>query len=263
MPQPLQFETPENVLVQYEVAGLGTRFVAWFVDQILVWVLTFAVIIALLVLGVSFAIFDEAISEDADESQITLYFIGIMMLVWGLGSFVYFAASELLLGGQTVGKRACKIRVVKANGFRLDAPSVVLRNLFRVVDHLPPLWLVPLLTARSQRPGDLVAGTLVVSDARTELSPVRTTLANRAEAAQFQFDRAKLKALPASDFATIEKLLHRYSDLKPQEQTQLVQLCSTRLAQKLNIEAPAADQQLQFLEDLLAAEFRRRDRGLA
>ena len=41
--------------------------------------------------------------------------------------------------GQTLGKRMCKIRVVKADGFALDAVSVFMRNVFRVADHLPIL----------------------------------------------------------------------------------------------------------------------------
>ena len=39
MPPALKFETPENVQVQYQPAGLGTRFVAWFVDQFILIVL--------------------------------------------------------------------------------------------------------------------------------------------------------------------------------------------------------------------------------
>lgn len=259
---PLQFETPENVLIQYEAAGLGTRFIAWFVDQFVIWVVAIVLTIALLVAGVSFDAVGETLDEESRGRQHVMFVMGIIILVWGLGSFVYFGASELLLGGQTIGKRSLKIRVVRANGFQLDAPSVVLRNLFRVVDHLPPLWLVPLLTARSQRAGDLAAGTLVVNDARTELSSVRTTLSARADAPTFHFDRAGLNRLATNDFSTLEMLLDRWSDLSADEQAKLAGVFSARLAKKLNVEPPAAEMQLQFLQDLLVAEFRRRDRGM-
>ena len=43
MHEALQFETPENIRVQYTPAGLGTRFVAWFIDQILVSLLMLAI----------------------------------------------------------------------------------------------------------------------------------------------------------------------------------------------------------------------------
>jgi len=175
----IRFETPENVQVAYEPAGLGTRFLAWFLDQLLLWVVMFVAFLGLLAAGVSFgALFDE--SKDPDDSRrALLYFMGMMMLLWGLGSFVYFALCELLLRGQTVGKRVSNIRVVKTGGFQLDAASILVRNVFRVADHLPPLWIIPAMSRLGQRAGDMVAGTIVVADAPAQLSGVRTSLAAR------------------------------------------------------------------------------------
>jgi len=39
MTTPLSYETPENIQLQYQLAGLGTRFVAWFIDMVIVIVL--------------------------------------------------------------------------------------------------------------------------------------------------------------------------------------------------------------------------------
>ena len=64
--------------------------------------------------------------EDAgveEPTQLPLYFLGIWILVWGLGSFFYYGFSELLLRGQTIGKRSQQIRVVRDGGFSLDAGS--------------------------------------------------------------------------------------------------------------------------------------------
>ncbi|MCP4512952.1 MAG: hypothetical protein GY826_41880, partial [Fuerstiella sp.] len=49
----LHFETPENVSVNFSPAGLGTRYVAWFVDQIFVWMLTIGLLFALICAGAS------------------------------------------------------------------------------------------------------------------------------------------------------------------------------------------------------------------
>jgi uncharacterized RDD family membrane protein YckC len=239
----IRFETPENVQVRYDVAGLGTRFVAWFVDQIVVWVLTLLLFIALMVVGLSFdSLFWELDRSDEDDVNRTMWFLGgIMMLVWGFGSFVYFALCELLLRGQTIGKRAVHIRVVKVDGFQLDAVSIVVRNLFRVLDQLPPMWIVPFVSPRSQRAGDMVAGTLVVSDAPPELSPVRTALAQRAAAdAHFRFDHAKLKRLSGDDFAAIERVLDRWPELDAEQQEKLLSAYSEPVAKKLGVEVPAS-----------------------
>ena len=89
---------------------------------------------------------------------------GIFYLGFALSDWMYFGLSELLLRGQTFGKRQMGIRVVKADGFSLDPSAILLRTLFRVIDNMPPMWIVPLMTEKRQRLGDFVAGTIVVAD---------------------------------------------------------------------------------------------------
>jgi uncharacterized RDD family membrane protein YckC len=263
MPKPLRFETPENVELQYDAAGMGTRFVAWLVDQVVLWLLLIVVFIGALLAGASFDFALSGKSRSGSQDQATLVFIGLIALVWGLGSILYFAACELLLRGQTIGKRVAKIRVVKADGFRLDAASIWVRNLFRVLDHLPPMWIVPVMSQRGQRTGDMVAGTLVITESLAELSAVRVALVSRpATEAQFRFDHATLKRLSGADFDAIERILERWPILPAQQQEELLLLVTAQVVAKLHVEPPPAEQQLQFLEDLLIAELRRRDRSL-
>lgn len=265
MPNTFRFETPENVQVHYEPAGLGTRFLAWFVDQIILWFALIALFVVLIVVGVSFeGVFDVFESDDVEESaQAVFYFFGVMALIWGLGSFLYFGLCELLLRGQTVGKRVSNIRVAKAGGFQLDAASILVRNVFRVADHLPPMWIIPALSKLSQRAGDMVAGTIVVADAPTELSPVRAALAARGAAdMQFRFDNAALARLSGDDFEAIERLLDRWPELPAEQRAPLAEVFARNLAKKLRVEPPPVDQQQRFLEDLFAAELRRQDRSL-
>jgi uncharacterized RDD family membrane protein YckC len=265
MPSSFKFETPENVELHYEPAGAGTRFLAWMLDQFVLWLAMLALLVVALLAGVSF---DSALGGDgrgsADRDRAIYYFVGLTTLIWGLGSFVYFTASELILRGQTIGKRASRIRVVKADGFQLDAASVLARNLFRVLDNLPLMWIVPVMSRRCQRTGDMVAGTLVISEAKSELSSVRTALAERtAVESQFRFDLSKLNRLSGADFQAVEQILDRLVGLSHEEQNELLSLLTARLATKLGTDVPPADQRLRYLEDLLGAEFRRRDRALA
>jgi uncharacterized RDD family membrane protein YckC len=260
----LHFETPENVSVNFSPAGLGTRYVAWFVDQIFVWVLTIGLLFVLLCAGASFQGLAEVVSGlDDGNSESVMIFIGIIMLVWGLGSFVYFGLCEFFMRGQTPGKRMSNIRVIKADGFSLDAPSILVRNVFRVLDHIPVLWIVPVLSVRSQRAGDMIAGTVVVSDEQQELSAVRTELAERsALESEFRFDPTGLSQLNDVDLQGSEQLLERWSSLPVQQREQLLATMVESLTGKLNVEAPEPSQRLRFLEDLLAAELRRQQRGL-
>jgi hypothetical protein len=187
-----------------------------------------------------------------------------MVLAWGLGSFVYFAGCELFLRGQTVGKRSSKIRVIKANGFQLDASSILVRNIFRVIDHLPPLWIVPVISTLSQRAGDMVAGTIVVVDDPTDLSPVRVILAERTAAdAEFRFDGSMLKKLSGNDYNAVERVLDRLATIRPEDAEGLIRAYVTQITAKLSMDMPPPERQQRFLEDLLAAELRRQDRSLA
>jgi uncharacterized RDD family membrane protein YckC len=266
MQNDVRFETPENVQVRYEPAGLGTRFVAWFVDILLLIVGFFLLAIALVAAGASFEVVDSAFGDDASggDDNAMYYFVGILFLVWGLGTVMYFGFSELCLGGQTIGKRASKLRVIKSNGFQLDASSILVRNLFRVVDNLPPMWLFPLLSRLHQRSGDMVAGTLVVFDSTANLSTIRTALSTRTAAeAQFRFDASQLKRLGGSDFLAIERVLERLPTMADPAQAELLQIYVTQICKKLGIDAPALGQDRRFLEDLFAAELRRQDRALA
>lgn len=259
-----RFETPENVQVSYEVAGLGTRFVAWLVDQLALWLLLFLLLVVLLMSGISFDfVFSDGRNGREDGDRTIYYFFGLFALLWGLGSFVYFGCCELLLRGQTIGKRISDIRVVKADGFQLDAASILVRNVFRVVDHLPPMWIFPVMSRRAQRTGDMVAGTLVVVDSTTVLSPVRHVLAERSSTeALFRFDQGILNRLTPTDFQAIESVLDRFSSLKEDQQAALLDTYTRQVAKKLRIDLPAVNDQMQFLEDLFAAELRRRDRTL-
>jgi len=260
----LQFETPENVSVDFSAAGLGTRYVAWFVDQVFVWILTIALIFVAACAGVSVQGAEELFrGVDEGDGESAMIIVGLVMLVWGLGSFVYFGACELFMRGQTPGKRMSKIRVVKADGFSLDAPSILIRNVFRVLDQIPALWIVPVLSARSQRAGDMVAGTVVVSDEQPDLSAVRIELAERsALESEFRFQPSSLSNLTDVDMRAVEQLLERWNSLRAEQREPLLEKITTTLSRKLKVDAPPPDQRLQFAEDLLAAELRRQHRGL-
>ncbi len=261
----LQFETPENVAVEFSCAGLGTRYVAWFVDQVLTFVSMFTLLLLLACMGVSFQGVEEYFEglDEGSPPQAIMYTMGVIALLFGLGSFVYFGACELLLRGQTPGKRMLKIRVVKMNGFALDPASILVRNIFRVLDHIPVIWLVPLLSVRSQRPGDMVAGTIVVKDDDVEVSVVRTQLTERSPLeSEFRFDATALKQLSEQDLQAVQTLLERWNDIQPAQRQKLCETIVTSLVQRLKIDDPVEGRELRFLEDLLAAELRRQHRGL-
>ena len=149
----LEFRTPENLVFSLTLAGPAIRFVAWLIDML---VIAAAASVAGRVLTVL-----SMFSEDLAGAALTLaYFIV---------SIGYGMAMEWFNGGQTLGKRVMRLRVLDAQGLRLRGYQVVIRNLFRFLDMLPAGYLVGgaacLLSRRCQRLGDMAANTIVVRNA--------------------------------------------------------------------------------------------------
>jgi uncharacterized RDD family membrane protein YckC len=266
----IEFETPENVKVRYHLAGSGTRFLAWFADNVILTIFCVVLFIVAIIFGASAdsafgELFDslDGPDESSDRSEISMVFIGLWFMVWSLGGFFYFGFSELLMHGQTIGKRMAKIRVVKSDGFSLDPTSIFVRTIFRAVDQLPPLWIVPVISARTQRCGDLVAGTIVIADEEEEISQVRQLLGSRSRAeCQFRFTTAMLKRSRPTDFTMIESLLERWPLLSEEEKNTLLEKITPPLASRLESEVPEPKDYYRYLEDLLTEEYHRQTRSL-
>jgi uncharacterized RDD family membrane protein YckC len=266
MEDTMQFETPENVRVQYTLAGLGTRFIAWFIDQIFTTLMLILIVIFLFVAGIATAqVMDDLAGRAAaaPPERVMGIFVGFIILMMGLGSFVYFTGLELFMKGQTIGKRMCRIRVVKVDGFALDAGSILVRNVFRVLDQFPILWVIPVMSKRAQRTGDMVGGTIVITDVSPTLSDVRVRLSDqKALDSEFRFDARSLQKLKEVDFEAIEGLLDRWGELPEPQRERLAEKIANSLATRLQLDQPARERRQRFLEDLLAAELRRQNRLL-
>lgn len=82
-----------------------------------------------------------------------------------VASYAYYVIPEGFVGW-SFGKLLLGLKVVKANGEPYTWGAALLRNVLRIVDGLPVLYLVGLVsiavTLKKQRIGDLAAGTLVV-----------------------------------------------------------------------------------------------------
>lgn len=191
-----QFVTPEAVSVDVDVAGLGSRMIAALIDS--------AIQLALLILlGLAFS---ELGLEGVSGAAVALG--AVLLLFWG-----YFFVFEGMWGGRTPGKRAQRIRVVRADGQPVGWIQVAIRNLLRLVDALPTAYgigsLSILLTRRSQRLGDLAAGTLVVRERPAPL-PRPFPVPAEAVAAARAIDTT---AVTDAEYSVIRSFLERRSGL--------------------------------------------------
>jgi uncharacterized RDD family membrane protein YckC len=170
--------TPELVAFSYEIAGVGSRFVAALLDLFVVigiGLLVVAVFAFLARLGGPFFV------------TVAIY----LALFSGFGlTYGYFWFCEYVFNGQTLGKRAARLRVVGDNGEPISFSQAGIRNLIRFVDFLPGWYAIGLITlfvnGRGRRLGDLAAGTVVVRERkRVRLQDLPVPVAQPASAAGF------------------------------------------------------------------------------
>jgi uncharacterized membrane protein SpoIIM required for sporulation/uncharacterized RDD family membrane protein YckC len=158
----LAIETPEHLVLELELAGVGSRIAAAAFDAVLLGVLFF---------GLGLAVAALAAGRQSAGAWSTL--VAVLALLAGFVLFWgYFLLFEALNHGRTPGKRLVGIRVVMDTGHPITFAAAAVRNLIRVVDALP-FGLVGLafvlFNPQNKRLGDLVAGTVVARDRPEDL----------------------------------------------------------------------------------------------
>lgn len=251
----IHFETPENTSLSYQIAGLGTRFVAWVLDSILISIGLFLLLIVLLslvyIIGNDFGF----LSSMVDFGLISIV---ILTLVFGFVFFAYYAVCEWLMNGQTPGKRSVNIRTVMAGGFSLTFTAIAIRNVFRVLDSIPMLWFIPLISPNSQRFGDMVAGTIVVVEGRSRLGDIQEMLLSRSYSLiRFSFSSAQLESLKEEIYKAILTYFDRRPGLSDEQASQIAQRLTTSITAQLD-HPPVSTftDQEHFLLDLVTAKLR-------
>jgi uncharacterized RDD family membrane protein YckC len=174
MERTIDVATGESVAFSYELAGLGSRFFALFIDMAIQIGVLVAVIFGLALLATVLPNVPPR-NESAEVAKIAaaivgaIFYFALFMLFDG-----YFILFEWLWEGRTPGKRALGIRVVRDGGFPLDFTSSLIRNVIRIVEFAFGFYavsaVVTLLSPQNRRLGDMAAGTIVVRDHRYERS---------------------------------------------------------------------------------------------
>lgn len=204
---------PEGVPLRFEIAGLAARGSAQAIDLILTVLFALALTLTLnaIVGGVGAAV------------------LAIGSLIFFLIRAPYYAATELLWNGQTLGKRLLGLRVISAGGGGLTAFQAVARNLMKELEVFGPLtallagatgwisalilmaWVAlvlffPFFNRRRQRLGDLMADTYVIVQPQTLLPP-DLAAAPAPAAERFPFQQRHLEQYGAYELQVLEQVL--------------------------------------------------------
>lgn len=144
--------------------------------------------------------------------------LGLAAMVFLMFAFQwgYFFIAEGFFDGRTLGKRWIGLRVIGEEGVPVTLQGAALRNLIRIIDFQPAgsallgLGLIA-LHPRSQRLGDLVAGTVVVRDRGGDTIPEEESVEGMTER----------PVLDPRQFDVLERYVQRRDALAPEIRTRL------------------------------------------
>lgn len=213
----------EGIDLDLVLAGIGSRGTALMID--------------LAIQGAAFVLLALAASP-FETVGVAILAVGSFLVLFG-----YPIAMEAFSGGQTVGKRALGIAVVRPDGTPIGFLAATIRCVVRVIDALPGVFTVGLVamlaTDRNQRLGDLAAGTLVVRRGKEQQvvggSAAYAAYGGPLVAAELPPEVAAwdLSAVTAEEVAAIRSFLGRRHELEPVHRQRLAEVLAGQVVPKV------------------------------
>ena len=205
----LQVTSTDATEVNLPIAGIGSRSYAFLIDWHIRLILALAWLIGV---GAFFGLLDGQKLWDTIEGFGNFLFY-VVILPPILIYFLYHPVLEVALKGRTPGKRVAGIRVVTTEGQTPGVAALLTRNIFRLIDSLPGVYIVGmvcvLLSARQVRIGDMAAGTLLAHERKLGKNAFE----------RFATQGAATLDLPAMEVA--QDLLERWKTLETNKRSQI------------------------------------------
>jgi uncharacterized RDD family membrane protein YckC len=228
----LRIASVTGIDVELEIAGPGARSYAFVVD----WHMRFILAATWFLVGT--ALYTRGFSVPRNTPSYS-YLVALPSIAI---YFLYHPVLEVLLRGQTPGKRYAGVRLVALADGGAPAPGALLiRNVFRLIDCLPFLYAIGLvttmLTRHAVRIGDIAAGTVLVYEGRQGAE-----LLDR-------LNGSAVERLGLANAQLVRELLDRWPQLASDARTEL----GTALLRKVGVATPSDENGVRAkLEELLA-----------
>lgn len=142
----IEINTTQNVVIQYELAMLKDRIIAFIADFIFLFIILFVGMLFFTLVGI-------------DPQKLTYVFLMPVFIFTRL-------ITEFLMNGQSPGKRLQHIKIVKLNGEQPELNDYIIRWAFRAIDIYFSFGVIACLligsSNKSQRIGDVLSNSVVV-----------------------------------------------------------------------------------------------------
>ena len=225
--------TSQNVDLEYEPAGVGFRILAAMLDEIfkIVYIIIISLIVGLYFKNNSFVY---------DDVNYTLY---ALLILASLPYMLYYFLSEILMNGQSFGKKIIGIKVIKLDGTQASISSYLIRSIFRIIDRGLVALIAVAVTDKSQRLGDLAACTTVIK-LNAEVSLRETILYKPINDYKIVFEQVAL--LSDSNIAVVKQILEHSATNNKKENLALL---AKKIKEKMGVSTNLNDE--IFLQTVL------------
>lgn len=210
-------ETPEQIELAYDIAGVGSRFLAALIDHVLI-----AMILSFSCVSLSLLLDQLDVGLDT-VLVVSIFFIGIYLSICA-----YYVFFETTWNGQTPGKRLVGIRVVRTGGRPIGFLGSTIRNLIRLADFLPVLYgagmIAMFVDRRARRLGDFAAGSLTLREGRQvtlDMLSAPKIIDEPTVAAANEVTIPNLQALEPADYEIIQEFLRKRDGINYEMRRQL------------------------------------------
>lgn len=228
--------TSHNVTIEYQLASVLDRFLAFLIDASVLF--GWAMIVILLA--------SSSVYSDTYLIFIYTLFVPVYLL--------YHLVSEMFFGGQSVGKKALGIKVVRLDGQLPGAGECILRWLFRFFDITATVGSFAALYAsaseKGQRLGDMVARTVVIKLNPTTRYTISDILNIRDAQSHGEAKYPQVVRLTDEDMLLIKNTLERYRSNPNSVHRTLIAEITKKVRELLGITEEPQDQ-IAFLRSLL------------
>jgi uncharacterized RDD family membrane protein YckC len=232
----IEIKTTQNVILEYELADLRDRAVAFLLDF---------VVVLLAIFLLSLMGFAGLRLQDTP---------GVIWTILMFCIFIFYSlAFEMLNNGQSIGKMIMKIQVIKTAGGQATFADYAARWVFRMID----IWfslggIASILIASSskaQRIGDIVANTAVIK-LHPQMNLRLDDLLKIKSQESYKPIFHQARQLEETDVLLIKTTLERYRQFKNLSHQQAVRELSEKVRTTLGV-VPATQTDVQFLQTVL------------
>jgi uncharacterized RDD family membrane protein YckC len=238
MDRSVSVRTPESIAFSYDLAGLGSRFLAVAIDMAIQTLVIVGIVWGIVAMASHTPGHPVVHRTAADVRAAQSLGIAIIAAVLFLVYFGYFILFEAFWNGQTPGKKLLHIRVVRDGGYPADIGSTTIRNLIRVGEIALGFYgvsaIVALFSPENKRLGDLAAGTMVV---REERAPSLAAVV----AAQEQQPAGAPSLLTPDEHALVDRYVARRETMAPSHRALLAAQIAARVRPRISRDLQALD----------------------